>query len=472
MKLATVILAAGLGTRMKSGKAKVLHQLAGKALINYPVDISLALKADRTIAIVGHQSDKVAELLQNNYGKQVETAIQKEQLGTGHAVMSAEKALKKHKGLVLILSGDVPLLTKSTVAKLIKKVKQKKSPFGLVSAVLENPEGYGRVLRDSKNKIQAIVENRDATSEQKLICEANMGIYVADAKFLFNQLKKVGTDNDQGEYYLPDLVRMAYESGAGVVGIKADPAETLGINNRVQLAELGQILRQRILEKLMLKGVTIIDPQSTYIDADVKIKADTTIEPNCHIKGNTKIGSNCTIGTGSIIESATIGNDVQVKPYTIIEESKVDQGAILGPYSHLRPMSHIGSECHVGNFVETKKTTLKPGAKANHLSYLGDAVIGKKTNIGAGTITCNYDGYNKFATTIGDEVLVGSDTQLIAPISIPDRVVLGAGTSLANAEGVEKGDLVITRPEVVVVKGFRDKLENSAKKKKKKSTKK
>lgn len=467
MKLATIILAAGLGTRMKSGRAKVLHEICGKPLISFPVELSLSLKAQKTVAVIGHQADKVSALLKENYGRKVTTAIQKEQLGTGHAVMSAEKALKSYKGYVLILSGDVPLLSKATINKLVKAMEKSKSPIGFIYSVLKDPKGYGRVVRDGRN-IMAIVEDKDATKEQKKITECNMGIYLAKSDFLFKNLKKIGTNNKQGEYYLPDLVKIASGNGDKVASIEADFSETLGINNRLQLAELERIFRKQTLEKLMLSGVTIIDPQNTYIDQQVKIKPDTIIEPNCHIHGKTTIGSNCYLETGTVIRDATIADDVRIKAYTSIEESKIERAAILGPYSRIRPMSNIGEGCHVGNFVETKKTTLKAGVKANHLSYLGDATIGKNTNIGAGTITCNYDGYNKFKTEIGEEVLVGSDTQLVAPVTVPDRVVLGAGTSLDNSVGVEKGDLVITRPEQIIVKGFRDKLENRSGKKSKK----
>ena len=459
MKIAAVILAAGLGTRMKSDKAKVLHELAGKALVCYPVELALGLKAERIIVVVGHQADLVRSLLNERYQDRVETVVQQQQLGTAHAVLMAKNALKGFNGHVLILSGDVPLLEKRTVSGLIGACRRKNSSFGLISANLEDATGYGRVIRSKDGNVRYVIEHRDADPSELAVNEANMGIYVAERTFLFKGLAKIGSDNDQGEYYLPDLVRMAADSGQAVQVVKTTEQESSGINNRIQLARMEKTLRLNIAEKWMWSGVSIIDPATTYIDAEVKIKRDTIIEPNVHLRGAVKIGSNCRIETGSVIEDSIVRDRVHIKPYTVVEQSVVDSEAILGPFSHLRPLSHIGQGCHIGNFVETKKTTLKKGAKANHLSYLGDAEIGSKTNIGAGTITCYYDGYSKYRTKIGNEVLVGSDTQLIAPVTVPDRVVLGAGTTLTGDVKAPKGSLVLSRPEVTVVPGYRDMLE-------------
>lgn len=463
-KLQTIILAAGLGTRMKSERAKVLHELAGKPLITYPVDLALSLRSDLVVAVVGHQAYDVRSLLESRYSRKVRTAIQKQQLGTGHAVIAAEGALGGSGGLVVILSGDAPMLRRKTVARLISGVRRKKTVLGFLSFSPEDATGYGRVIRDDRGRIAAIVEHRDANAEERKIRESNSGIYVAEKRFLFENLKKIGSDNDQGEYYLPDLVRVAVALGHEVLCVESSEEECAGVNDHIQLAELEKRLRLTKCRELMAAGVTIRNPESTFIDQCVNVSPDTIIEANCRLKGKTRVGRNCLIEIGTVIDNSTIADGVRLKPYTIIEESKVRDGAILGPFAHLRPGSVIGSGCHVGNFVETKKTTLKPGAKANHLSYLGDAVIGKKSNVGAGTITCNYDGYNKFPTVVGDEVLIGSDTQLIAPIKIRDRVVLGAGTSLDGGVEVPKGALVVTRPAAVVVPGYRDRLEKRSKK--------
>ena len=459
MKLATIILAAGMGTRMKSQLAKVLHPIMGRPLIDYPVELALAMKCERTIAVVGHQAEQVRAHLAATFDDQVETVLQSEQLGTGHAVLMAEKALKNFDGYVIILSGDVPLLTRKTVSALVNKVRRQKTVLGLVSAHLGDPTGYGRILRDDAGRICGVVEHRDADAAERAIDEANMGIYVADARFLFSMLKRIGTDNDQGEYYLPDLVKLAVAAGHSVAGVQAGEQESSGINNRRQLMDLEKSLRREICYRHMMKGVTIEDAETVWIDARAKIGADTQIQSNCRLEGAVSVGRGCRIEAGSILVESRLGDRVRVQPYTIIEHSRVKAGAILGPFAHLRPGSEIGEECHVGNFVETKKTTLKPGAKANHLSYLGDAVIGRRTNIGAGTITCNYDGYDKFRTVVGNDVLVGSDTQLIAPVIVPDRVVLGAGCSLTGRVPLSPGALVVMRPDVVVKPGYRDELE-------------
>ena len=472
MSIATIIMAAGLGTRMKSEKAKVLHELCGKPLVCYPVELSLALKCERVAVVVGHQAEQVKSVLASRYDSRVRTALQKEQLGTGHAVLSAQPALRGFHGQVLILSGDVPLLTEKTVRALMAKVKRTKSVLGFISSIMPDPTGYGRVLRDEKGRILSIVEQRDATKEQLAIPEGSMGIYLVDADFLFKGLKKIGTDNDQGEYYLPDLIRIAVEAGHSVTALDAPVEQCLGINNRSQLAKLQRILNKQTLEKLMLSGVTVLDPEYTWIDADVKIGTDTVIYPGCRLQGKIRIGKNCIIETGSVIRDSELADDIRVQPYSVIEESHIDGDAQIGPFAHLRPFSRIGVGCHVGNFVETKKSVLMPGVKANHLSYLGDATIGRNTNIGAGTITCNYDGYNKYKTVIGEEVLVGSDTQLIAPVTVPDRVVLGAGTSLTAHEQIPAGALVVMRPQARIVEGFRDKLEARSKKSQRKTAKK
>jgi bifunctional UDP-N-acetylglucosamine pyrophosphorylase/glucosamine-1-phosphate N-acetyltransferase len=460
MPTAAVILAAGLGTRMKSDLAKVLHPLAGQPLVCYPVELAIALKADPIVVIVGNQAKTVETLLFERYGRRVTCALQREQLGTGHAVLCAEKALKSFKGTVLILSGDVPLLEKDTMTRLIRA--RGKKPLALVTAQLDDPTGYGRVIRDEKGRIVEVVEHRDASDAQRAIREANMGIYAADRDFLFKGLKAIGTNNDQGEYYLPDLVRIAHAKRLETAGIQADPLETRGVNTRVHLAELERHLRRAVNTRHMLAGVTLLDPESTFISPKATIDRDTVIGPGVELRDAVSVGAHCRIETGSILSNSRIADGVHIQPYSIIDGGEIRNDAIIGPFARIRPGSDIGMGCHIGNFVETKKSTLKDGAKANHLSYIGDAVIGCRTNVGAGTITCNYDGYAKYRTTVGDDVLIGSDTQLIAPVTVPDRVVLGAGTSLTGKVAAQPGSLIVTRSEAVVTPGYRDKLQARA----------
>ncbi len=467
MPIATVILAAGLGTRMKSGKTKVLHELAGKALIGYPVELSLKLKAAPIVAVLGHQADRVKNLLEAHYPGRTRVAIQKEQLGTGHAVLSAQAAFRGYQGSIVILSGDVPRLRAETVKKLVALTKRRKSPLGLVASILDDPSGYGRVVRGEKGHIRRVVEHRDADASERAIREANMGVYVVDSRFLFSNLKKIGTNNDQGEYYLPDLVQLAADAGLPVVSVEAPEEELLGINDRVQLERMERVIHEERCRDLMRAGVTLRNARSVWIGDDVRIGNDTEIFPNCRIGNGVRIGNSCRVEEGCVLEDCVLGDEVHLKPYTLIESAKVARGAELGPFARIRPGSNIGENVKIGNFVETKKTTMAAGAKASHLSYLGDAVIGRNTNVGAGTITCNYDGYNKFPTTVGEDVLIGSDTQLIAPVNVPDRAVLGAGTSLASGTEIPEGALVVMRPEPTVIPGYRDRLEKRSRKAKK-----
>lgn len=461
--LAAVILAAGLGKRMKSKQAKVLHDLCGVPLVAHPADLALSIGADPVVVVVGHQAEEVSALLHARYGERVRTVRQPEQLGTAHAVSMAEKTLKRFHGRVAILSGDVPLLTADTLRRLGERMDEAGSPLGLIAALLPDPHGYGRLVRDAAGRPIRIVEHKDATDDERRIPECNMGLYLIDRSFLFSNLKKLGRDNAQGEYYLPDLVRLAVEAGRPVTVIEASLEETSGVNDRAQLALLARVRFDQVRRDLMREGVSLLDPATAYIEPGALIGPDTRIGPNVHIDAACRIGPDCRIETGCVLRRAQIGEGVTLKPYTVIEESDVRSGAVLGPFAHLRPGSVIGEGCHVGNFVETKKTELKPGAKANHLSYLGDAVIGARTNVGAGTITCNYDGYRKFKTEVGEEVLIGSDTQLIAPVKVPNRVVLGAGTSLTGSDGpIPEGALVVTRARAVIIEGYRDRLQKKS----------
>lgn len=455
---AAVILAAGQGTRMKSAKAKVLFEFLGRPLIDYPVELALSLGADPIVAVVGHQADAVTAHLAQSFGPRVGTALQSERLGTGHAVLIAKEALAAFDGYLYILYGDGPLLTRASLKALAKRVMAKRNcPLGLISSALGSPTGYGRLLRDANGKLIDIVEERDASDEQRAIREANMGIYFVERAFLFKALSQIGRANAQGEYYLTDLVRIAVAQGQEVAVYEAPESETRGINDRAQLYALEAECRQAQALALMKDGVTLIDPASVQIDARARIAQDVTLGPNVIVRGPCTIGRGTTIDQGNVIEYSVIGEDVALKPYNVIEHSEVRARAQIGPFAHLRPQSVIGPDCHVGNFCETKNTELVENVKANHLSYLGDARIGRGTNVGAGTITCNYDGYIKSRTEIGEQVFIGSDTQLVAPVTIPDRVILGAGTTLTGRIAMHDGDLVLTRPEAVVVPGYFEK---------------
>lgn len=450
MKTAVIILAAGKGTRMKSEKAKVLHEIGGNSLLSYVLKASRELEADKTIVVVGHQSHTVKEAFP---GKDVVFVEQKEQLGTGHAVMQAEKALKGFKGNILILSGDVPLITLETLKGLMDVHSKSRATLTVLTSEPENPSGYGRIVKDSKGNIKKIVEEKDASAVEKKIREINTGIYSVASEFLFNALKEIKPKNVQKEYYLTDIVGIAVKDKKTAATHKtADFKEVMGINSRSELAEAERILRAKTLEDLMKNGVTVIDPACTYISSSVKISPDTVIFPGSMISGETAIGKGTLIGPGCIISDAKIGDGVNIKAYSVIDKSEIRDGAFIGPMAHIRPGSVIGNNAHIGNFVEVKKSTIGEGSKANHLTYIGDATIGKGVNIGAGTITCNYDGVNKHQTVIEDNVFVGSDTQLVAPVSIGKGSLIGAGTTVT--EDVPEGSLVLSRVRQLTKEGL------------------
>lgn len=440
-KTAVIILAAGKGTRMKSEKAKVLHEIAGVPMLSYVLDAAKETGADKTVVVVGHQADKVMERFD---GKDLIFAEQKEQLGTGHAVMQAEKALKGFKGDVLILSGDVPLITSETIKGLMKVHRDEKATLTILTAEPETPHGYGRIIKDSRGNVKKIVEQKDATEKEKEVREINTGIYCVDSPFLFKALKGIKPQNVQKEFYLTDIVAIAVKGKEAVSTSKVrEFEEVMGINSRIELAEAECAIRIRTVQGLMASGVTLVDPYNTYIAPSVRIGRDTVVYPGVMLEGNTTIGSDCVIGLGSIVSDSTIGNGVKIKPYSIIEESEVREGAYIGPVAHLRPASLIDKNAHIGNFVEVKKSTIGEGSKANHLTYIGDSTIGKGVNIGAGTITCNYDGVKKYQTIIEDNVFVGSDTQFIAPVRIGKGSLIGAGTTVTR--DVPEDSLVLSR---------------------------
>jgi bifunctional UDP-N-acetylglucosamine pyrophosphorylase/glucosamine-1-phosphate N-acetyltransferase len=448
-----VILAAGLGTRMKSRKAKVLHRAGGKALIEHVVETALKLtSADRIAVVVGHQAEEVRKAVKHAGIRFVE---QKEQKGTGHAVMVCREALGALDGYLTILYGDSPLLLPETLQRLIDKQRGTASnPSGeaagtLMSAIMGDPTGYGRVIRDSLDHVVEIVEQKAANLQQLAIREANMGIYCYRADLFWKYVDEIRPDNPAGEYYLTDMVAILDRAGLYVEAMQIPSAdEALGINDRVDLAHVDRILRHRKTRELMIGGVTIERPETVSIDGDVRIGMDSVVEPFTRILGRTSIGENCRVGAGAIIQDSEIADDVEILPYTIVNRSKLERGVEAGPFARLRFDNHVGEGAHIGNFVELKKTQMGAGAKANHLAYLGDAKIGAKTNIGAGTITCNYDGFNKHQTVIGEGAFVGSNSSLVAPVQIGDGAMVGAGSVIT--EPVPADSLAISRPPQVV----------------------
>ena len=448
---AAIIMAAGKGKRMKSNLPKVLHNLAGKPILNYTLDTVNQLEAKRKILIVGYKSDKIKELI----GDKIEYVEQKEQLGTAHAVLQTEKLLSGFKGDVLILSGDVPFLTVKTLKKLLKYHQANNFCCTLLSTVLKNPKGYGRIIRDKKGEIKGIIEEVDLSIDKKKITEINSGIYCFNKEKMFQALEKVTKENKQGEYYLTDTVKILLEEGLTVGDIIVkDYSEILGINNRLDLNDASKKVYQKTLQDLMLQGVTVVDSNSTFIERGVKIGQDSIIYPFTIIEKDTKIESSCFIGPYSHLINADIGKGVRVWA-SIIESSTVKEGANIGPYAHLRPETVVEKGAKIGNFVELKKTIMGEGSKASHLTYLGDSAIGKKVNIGAGTITCNYDGEKKNKTVIEDGVFIGSNNSLVAPVKLGKDSYTGAGSTITK--DVPAGNLAIARSRQTNISGWQKK---------------
>ena len=431
MNVTIVILAAGLGTRMKSRKAKVLHRAGGKTLIEHVVATALELTpAERVFVVVGHQAGEVRHAVATPGIGFIE---QREQKGTGHAVLVGRDALAALGGYLVIVYGDGPLLRAATLRQLIAKADSTGSAGVLLSALMLDPTGYGRVVRDEAGHVQAIVEQKAATPDQLAIREANMGIYCFRADLFWKHAGEMRPDNPAKEYYLTDLVEILRRAGHSIEAMEiADAAEALGINDRTELAEADRILRARKLKEVMLGGVTIQKPETVTIDADVSIGIDTVIEPFAQVLGKTSIGENCRIGTCAIVDNSEIADEVEIGAFTLVGASRVDRAARVGPFARLRQGNHVGEGAHIGNFVELKNARLGARAKANHLAYLGDTEIGGGTNIGAGTITCNYDGVHKHKTTIGRNVFVGSNSTLVAPIEIGDGAYLAAGSVITE----------------------------------------
>jgi bifunctional UDP-N-acetylglucosamine pyrophosphorylase/glucosamine-1-phosphate N-acetyltransferase len=441
--LTFVILAAGEGKRMRSRHPKVLHRLCGRPLVGYPLRIARAL-ADRIVLVVGPEAGEVRRLA----GAEVEFVEQAERLGTGHALQQARPVCGA--GAIVVLPGDVPLLSETTVTRLVERHRTAGAAATVLTAVVERPAGYGRILRQ-RGRVHAIVEDRDATDDQKKIREINTSVYCFEARHLWPALDRVGANNEQGEYYLTDVIGLLARGGAFVEAVETlDPAECLGVNDRRQLAALAAIQRQRILDHLMADGVTILDPATTFVDDTVLVGPDTVLHPGVALEGETVIGAECVVGAGSQIASSRLGDRVTVKPYCVLAEAVVDDEAILGPFCHLRPQSHVGPKARIGNFVELKKSKIGRGSKVPHLSYVGDAQVGEDVNIGAGTITCNYDGARKHPTVIGDRAFIGTNSSLVAPLTVGEGAYVGAGSTItksvpAGALALERGPQVVKR---------------------------
>lgn len=428
--IAAVVLAAGKGTRMRSQKAKVLHLLGGKPLLLHVLDAIQPLGVAPTVVVVGHQADAVRDAVAD---RGAAFAFQEQQNGTGHAVQIArETCLQDFSGDILITVGDTPLLTTETLTRFVEMHRTEKAALTMLTMELEDAMSYGRIVRDSGGQVQGIVEARDCTPEQLAIGEANAGIYCVTSDLLFPALEALESNNAQGELYVTDIVAFAVEQGRKVATETVPAAEVEGINSRADLARLEALLRDRTVHKHMEAGVTFLDPTSVLIETDVTIGTDTVIGPQVQLRGQTHIGANCEFLGNAHLQNAQVGEGVLIRQNVVIDDARVDDGAILGPFSHLRPGAHLEEDVHVGNFVEVKKSTLGRGTKANHLAYIGDATIGTESNIGAGTITCNYDGFGKHQTTIGNRVQIGSDSQLVAPVTIGDDAYVATGTTVRH----------------------------------------
>jgi len=422
MKIASVILAAGQGTRMKSKIPKVLHPILGRPLIFYALETASKAAGSRPVLVIGHE----AEAIRQEVGDAADYVYQAEQMGTGHAVQHAEKLLRGEADLVLVSYADMPLLTAETLQHLVEAQKTNPGPITMLSVISENPRGFGRVIRNQDGSVQAIVEEVQATPEQLAVRELNAGAYCFSADWLWDALRRIPL-SPKGEYYLTDLVGIAAEDGFPVKAIvAADRTEVIGINTRVHLAEAGTLMRQRINRQWMLAGVTFVDPSSAYIEPGVTIGRDTVIWPNTYLQGETVIGEDCTLGPNTIVRDTRIGNGCSVLS-SVLEKAILEDDVEMGPFGHLRKGAHLAQGVHMGNFGEVKNSYLGPGTKMGHFSYLGDATVGQSVNIGAGTITCNFDGHKKHPTEIGDGAFIGSDTMLVAPLKLGEGAHTGAG---------------------------------------------
>jgi bifunctional UDP-N-acetylglucosamine pyrophosphorylase/glucosamine-1-phosphate N-acetyltransferase len=451
LQLHVVILAAGKGTRMKSARAKVLHEVAGQSLIEHVLAAATALKPATVTVIIGHQGETIREALRAH--SHVAFVVQEPQLGTAHALLTTETRLGEKSGTLVLLSGDVPLLRVSTLEKLVETHRAAQAAATVLTTNLADPKGYGRIVRASDGRIARIVEDRDASVEEQAIHEINGGIYAFDLDGLFAAVRSIGANNAQREYYLPDLVSVFRKAGRPVETVVTDmPEEILGVNSRQELAIMNRIARDAVNKALMASGVTLEDPATTYVHPDVRVGPDTVIHPNVSLERGTIVGSGCDIHSGARLVGAIVGDRAVVLNHCLITDSTIGSDTSVGPFAHIRNGATLAPHAKVGNFVELKKTALGPKSKAMHLAYLGDAVIGERVNIGAGTITCNYDGVHKHLTTIEDGAFIGSDTQLIAPVTVEKDAYVGTGTTVRH--NVPAGSLAISAGKQRNVSGW------------------
>ena len=440
--LGVIVLAAGQGKRMRSATPKVLHLLGGKPLLSYVLEACAALKPAKVLVVVGHGMDRVqAAYPQLDPSSWV---FQAEQLGTGHAALCAIQALGDFAGDLLVLNGDVPLVSPQTLTGMLAGHRSEGRDLTLAVATLANPSGYGRILRRSGGDIVGVVEERDATDAERSIREINIGLYIASAAFLRAALAALDNDNDQGEYYLPNITGYAAKKHARIGSVTVDdPHEFRGVNSREELAWMEKSLQNDINVKWMERGVTLKDPNSTYIDAEVTIGEDTVIGPNSHLLGRTVVGARCRIDGSAYLTNVRLADEVHLRFSVVLDDCDIQDGSSVGPFAHLRPGTVLDRNVHIGNFVEVKNSSVGEATKASHLSYIGDTDLGRESNIGAGTITCNYDGFTKHRTTIGDRVQIGSDTQLVAPVAVGDDAYIGAGSTITK--NVPAGSLALSR---------------------------
>lgn len=452
MERNAIILAAGKGTRMKSKLYKVLHQVCGKSMVEHVLEQLQAAKIKNIVTVVGFGADTVKEAL----GERTHFALQKQQLGTGHAIMQAKDLLGNYEGETIVVSGDTPLLTAETFQKLCEYHEQRHSAATILTSTAPDPTGYGRIVRNDVGIVERIVEQKDATKEERAIHEINTGVYCFDNQKLFATLKLINNDNAQGEYYLTDVIGILKKQGEIVTAYRDDDFdETMGVNDRIALARANELMRHRINTKLMSEGVSMLDPDHTYIDEGVKVGRDTVIEGGVVIKGNTVIGSDCFIGAHSRIVDSVIHDDVRIISSTL-EEAEMHDGSNIGPNSHLRPQAEIGKHVHIGNFCEIKKAYIGDGTKVGHLTYVGDATLGKNINVGCGVVFVNYDGAKKHHTNVGDHAFIGSNSNLVAPVNIAADSFIAAGSTITD--DTDRFDMAIARSRQTNKKDYAKKL--------------
>ena len=444
-KTAAVILAAGKGTRMYSEKPKVLHSVAGKPLVQHVLDEARTAGVHQLVLVIGHGGEEV----KNTLGEELTYAWQKEQLGTGHAVMQAMGSLEPDVERVVVLSGDVPLLRGDTIQQFLEHYAKSNAKAAVLTAYVDKPDGYGRIIRDSEEHVVKIVEHGDASPKELAIKEINSGTYCFDKKLLAKCLTELKPDNVQGEYYLTDVIHAIRGQGMPVIAVPVeDNREIMGINNRIQLAEAEAVFRDRVNKKLMLAGVTIVDPNTTYIDAQVEVGQDTVIYPFTILRGKTQIGKDCMVGPNVDITDTTVGSGVTIRQ-AVVEKAEIGNNCNIGPFSYLRPGTVLRDNVKVGDFVEIKKSLIGEGSKVPHHTYIGDAILGKSVNVGAGTITCNYDGKNKHQTVIEDGSFIGSNSNLVAPVKIGTNAYVAAGSTVTA--DVPEGSLAVARGRQKVI---------------------